>query len=65
LKEGESIGKELVLPWSVVSSDSYIEELSTREKMKVVKQYGRVIIKPSVRVRELSKTLPVVVFKFS
>lgn len=65
LKEGESIGQELVLPWSVVSSDSYIEELSTREKMKVVKQYGRVIIKPSARVRELSKTLPVVVFKFS
>ncbi len=65
LKEGESLDKELVLPWSVVSSDSHIEELSTHQKMKIVKQYGRVILKPSAGLRELSKTLPVVVFKLS
>jgi hypothetical protein len=64
LKEGEQLPTEISLPWQKENRDQSLIELSTSERQSLQMRQGRMILKPSEKIRQLSSEMPAVVFRF-
>jgi alpha-L-fucosidase len=64
LKQGEAVPSEIALPWGMNNKDQRLIEISTSESQSIRMKEGRMLLYPSKKVRNLSKDLPVVVFKW-
>jgi alpha-L-fucosidase len=65
LKEGEEVPSEIALPWVMKNKDQRLIEMSTSESQSIRMKEGRMFLYPSIKVKALSKNLPVVVFRWS
>ena len=64
LKEGEQLPSEISLPWQKKNRDQNLIELSTGERQSIQMRQGRMILKPSAKVRQLSSNMSAVVFRW-
>jgi alpha-L-fucosidase len=64
LKAGEELPAEISLPFQMENRDQNLIELSTHESQSIRMKNGQMILYPSKKVRAISKSLPVAVFRW-
>ena len=64
LKEGEEVPLEIQLPWVMKNRDQHLIEMSTSESQSFQMIDGKMILKPSGKIRQLSSKMYAVVFRW-